>query len=620
MSYPTSRYPQVPLPVPCPPPSSPDFPYPGLRRTGSRQQSRGRGLQATATFPAGSAIAVFPHPLLCLPDGDHVRTTCDWCLKPGTSSSSSSSSPTAPPHAPQTKLSLCTRCRYASYCSKKCQASAWRATHKLECPALCRIKDSLFGSTRGEKATDPREEKWFVPTPVRAAMQLLLRLGRNDQAVRDAVGGGLPFINSSNSGAGEGAALEGNVQGFRDYGDGTVWKDLGAQARAALSFAGLEVGADDNRAEVAAEGVRRMLCMVQTNAFDRRDEDVGAAGVFLDVDLAMANHSCVPNAHVVFVGRSAVLRAEREIREGEEVEISYIDNTLSKEERQKALELYHFRCQCRRCRDDLDVYQVCQSSPTIPLNILSLQPDLALYSDPPINRAALQKSPLPLAKNTDKHPLWEKCKPLLEAKTYAIEPLPSVLHDLVVRHETAADQNLAHALALSCLLATKCHPFAHVPPFKPWRVKGLMMTAQLLSQTAPLSAAGELGQTCSDRELVARLGRMDQVTVCEAVLRLVVHYGPLGHSDDWEVARGARELLEDIGQLRGRERESMAVRVWASTPERPDARAFFEEVVLGPIDELAEFAIGILEKELRGDDGLALRAPPASLRRLVYSP
>jgi SET and MYND domain-containing protein len=131
---------------------------------------------------------------------------------------------------------------------------------------------------------------------------------------------------------------------------------------------------------------------------------------------------------------------------------------------------------------------------------------------------------------------------------------------------------------------------------------------------------GELGQTCPNRALVEKLARMDQVSMCEAVLRLVVHYGPMAHSDDWEVSVSARELLDDIAQLQGRERESASIEAWASNPERQDARAFFEAVVLGPINELAGFAVEILTKELSGDSRLALKAPPASLRRLVYLP
>lgn len=173
----------------------------------------------------------------------------------------------------------------------------------------------MLGATRGKDA-DGLEHSWSLPTPVRAAIQILLRLKAGDEAVKDAVGG-VPFIGGGMTDEGR---LEGNVAGFSR--DEEVWKDLGMQAMAALRFAGGELEGD--KTGPAAEGVRAVLCMLQTNAFDRRDEDVGAAGVFLDVDLAMANHSCVPNAYVCFAGRMAVLRAEREIKAGEEVEISYI--------------------------------------------------------------------------------------------------------------------------------------------------------------------------------------------------------------------------------------------------------------------------------------------------------
>jgi SET and MYND domain-containing protein len=48
------------------------------------------------------------------------------------------------------------------------------------------------------------------------------------------------------------------------------------------------------------------------------------AGIYLDAGLAMVNHSCVPNAFIGFDKRTAILRAERDIREGEEITISYI--------------------------------------------------------------------------------------------------------------------------------------------------------------------------------------------------------------------------------------------------------------------------------------------------------
>jgi len=38
----------------------------------------------------------------------------------------------------------------------------------------------------------------------------------------------------------------------------------------------------------------------------------------------MINHSCVPNAFIGFDKRTAMLRAERDIGKGQEIEISYI--------------------------------------------------------------------------------------------------------------------------------------------------------------------------------------------------------------------------------------------------------------------------------------------------------
>ena len=68
---------------------------------------------------------------------------------------------------------------------------------------------------------------------------------------------------------------------------------------------------------------------IQTNAFHMFDADLGHTGIFLEPTLAMANHSCVPNAMVQFVGRTAVLRAERPIEAGDEIEISYTGPCLA---------------------------------------------------------------------------------------------------------------------------------------------------------------------------------------------------------------------------------------------------------------------------------------------------
>lgn len=67
------------------------------------------------------------------------------------------------------------------------------------------------------------------------------------------------------------------------------------------------------------------------------------------------NHSCDPNVFVRYTttledGLVAELVTLRDIPEGEELVQSYIDQSLSTTERQRALADYGFRCQCHRCK------------------------------------------------------------------------------------------------------------------------------------------------------------------------------------------------------------------------------------------------------------------------------
>ncbi|KAL7721137.1 SET domain-containing protein [Entamoeba marina] len=64
------------------------------------------------------------------------------------------------------------------------------------------------------------------------------------------------------------------------------------------------------------------------------------------------NHSCDPNCLLVNVDdtHSLTLIACKEIKEGDELTISYIDNTVPKEKRRSALKKgYSFICQCPKC-------------------------------------------------------------------------------------------------------------------------------------------------------------------------------------------------------------------------------------------------------------------------------
>ena len=70
------------------------------------------------------------------------------------------------------------------------------------------------------------------------------------------------------------------------------------------------------------------------------------------------NHSCDPNTHAykragVDTDGSAIILAKRAIEAGEEICISYIEESEPHHVRQSALEDYGFVCSCSRCTADL---------------------------------------------------------------------------------------------------------------------------------------------------------------------------------------------------------------------------------------------------------------------------
>ncbi|KAG9947379.1 SET domain-containing protein, partial [Aureobasidium melanogenum] len=74
-------------------------------------------------------------------------------------------------------------------------------------------------------------------------------------------------------------------------------------------------------------------------------------GVATDPLACSANHSCDPNASVLFDAPRLMMRSLAPIKKGEEVFISYVDNTDPFYRRQALLRLrYRFECKCSKCQ------------------------------------------------------------------------------------------------------------------------------------------------------------------------------------------------------------------------------------------------------------------------------
>lgn len=516
---------------------------------------KGRTLVAAELFAPGDLIAQFSKPSIAIPDSLHLDQTCNHCL-----------SVTA-------KVRACAGCKTVAYCGPACQKADWALVHKGECKVFQRVR---------------AEGHDILPTPVRALVQMLLRNDMLDAA----------------------REMESHADHFRAQGGKTL-DDFQLQAMAALHYGGREANAENLGMAM------QLLFELQINSFNRYDQDVGQTGLFINPALALVNHSCVPNAFVQFIGRKAVLRAYQAIKKDDEVLISYIDCTLHRHTRQEALKSrYHFDCLCPRCKDALDVYQVCQQYPHLELNSFSLTPDLDILRNPAVQESfhaskSLQQTveqiypicakPLVRADSSDDarqviRQRWKLCQPLREAKLFAIEPLARMLVEASIYF--GERRNFPYSLALYCFIARCSDPFRFPMPFGACRVKGLVMMAKILSNTLmqPASAPPNTDDSVGAR-LARALATMDQATMAQAVLVMAVRYGPMAHSEEWQVCQEATQMLKDLLMLPSREKENSLMRAWAKDQEDLEGRMFFEQAVLDPIKTLAGFALEIMGVE-----------------------
>ncbi|WFD28422.1 hypothetical protein MNAN1_003433 [Malassezia nana] len=275
--------------------------------------SQGRGLR----LATGSGGVTAGTTLLCVEDTVSVLYTtqlgvrCHYCFAQSDSG-----------------LLRCSQCRFARYCNATCQAAGWKqARHRDECGALQRWYASAGPGTLPDLAQDPG------PT-VRALAQLLWRRRRQGPTWW------APF-----------AAMQSHRQAMATVEKG----DIAQQAVRLAKFLGSEsdlraLGID------SAKALLELVCQWHTNAFTLTDAQLDPIGVSLDPTVALLNHSCVPNAVVVWPStpqqRPCPMEvvALRALDEGERVCISYVDLAAPRDVRQQILrERYHFTCDCPLC-------------------------------------------------------------------------------------------------------------------------------------------------------------------------------------------------------------------------------------------------------------------------------
>jgi hypothetical protein len=308
------------------------------------------------------------------------------------------------------------------------------------------------------------------------------------------------------------------------------------------------------------------------------------------------------------------------------------NNPLPK--RRNALSHFHFQCHCPRCENDLNVYQVCSTSPNISLNVgssSSLIIDASLIRNPraistPEKLSAAQAlsrgdavveaadlfdpQQLPASLPDRKLALrdhYRRCEGLIEAELWAVTPLPQVLTETAIYFSERGD--FTSALAVACHVGTACDPFRFVAPFHPARVKGLATIAKLLANTAADTAASLQDSTtmvtsssasaskAAQTTVDETLRDIDQVSLCQMLLIMILSTASGEEVAGWDIFTDASAMLGEIEQLPGREREKSLIGEWRESPGSDRSQAFFEYAVVRQVNTLAVLAPSILAHE-----------------------
>ncbi|GAO15907.1 hypothetical protein UVI_02039320 [Ustilaginoidea virens] len=215
----------------------------------------------------------------------------------------------------------------------------------------------------------------------------------------------------------------------------------------------------------------------------------------------------------------------------------------------------------------------------------------------------------PGARPGSKHALGAQlkaCKALTDHELWAISPLPQILCEVSIC--LAREHNYAYAVAVSALAAVACDPYRHVAPFHVVRLKNLLAVVKLLVLTAEESAALRTSPRATasspttgggglDDEARQALARIDQVSLSQMLLVMIARMEPAGCRGEWSPCVAAREMLEDIGRLDGREKELSLIDAWRHDGGSDASTRFFEYAVVEQMAALAELGRSVLREE-----------------------
>ncbi|TFK41651.1 hypothetical protein BDQ12DRAFT_733136 [Crucibulum laeve] len=286
----------------------------------STEEGKGRGIWSKAPWRPGDVlISVKPH--VAALSNQNLETHCSSCFGPGEA------------------LKRCQSCKVVHYCDSKCQNADW-SMHKHECPALKRWAAAAPSSSDASSSV-------AVPSDaVRCLGRILWRkqkLGHESIWTRE-----IQALQSHRISLSK--AVDDQHSQLHTHLAHALVRYLGLTSPEGLAEYGLHSAAD----------LVDLVSRFTTNTFTLTSPNLTPLGACVSPAIALINHSCDPNAVIVFPRAGGEAKKDEEprmqvialkyITPNEEILTSYIDTTLPRTLRQATLrETYHFTCHCSLC-------------------------------------------------------------------------------------------------------------------------------------------------------------------------------------------------------------------------------------------------------------------------------
>jgi hypothetical protein len=269
----------------------------------------------------------------------------------------------------------------------------------------------------------------------------------------------------------------------------------------------------------------------------------------------------------MFNGRTISLITLSPIQKYEEIFISYVDFTQSRDLRRAELrQRYFFQCECEKCKDDLSPYEIflrtqktgedggldgfikpdkLRTHAKNSINLLTTCPDLRneiraasekIYSLLPSIHSSAPDTRLPLLKQA-----LSDLKSLTQNSLYALPPYPSLLDELYL---SLLSSSLPRALILLLFIFLNCDIYNWPQAHHPVRVTRLLTIARLLKYTASLGLQGVAAELPQIPQDVLR--RIDWIDSVDVVLGLVEGLGRKSHGDGSRFIERVKEEVREV--------------------------------------------------------------------------